>query len=360
MKETPLNAKHLELGAKMVNYAGYEMPVQYTNVIEEHLAVRSKVGIFDLSHMGEFELHGVGALDTINYVTTNDASNMEPGQIQYTCLTDQKGGIIDDILIYRTESGFFLVVNAANAEKDYAWLEKNLKPETNLVDQTNNLTLIAVQGPLSAMLVEEVLNISVESLKNYTFIVLDYKGEELLLSRTGYTGEDGFELYFPNKFAAQLWNELIEKGKKHDVVPVGLAARDTLRLEARLPLYGNDINSNTTPLEAGLGRFVKLNKDSFIGKEVLELQKEQGVTRKLIAFTLVDKGIPRQGYPILNTDGKEIGIVTSGTLSPSLNEPIGMGYVDVDYAITGTEIQIQIRKRLAKAEIIKGRFIKNK
>lgn len=359
MKKTPLNAKHLELGAKMVNYAGYEMPVQYTGVTEEHLSVRSKVGIFDLSHMGEFELLGSGALDTINFVATNDASGLKPGQIQYTCLTDQKGGIIDDILVYRTENGFFLVVNAANAEKDYAWLEKNLKPETELIDQTNNLTLIAVQGPSSAVLVEEVLNISVENLKNYTFIVLNYEGEDLLLSRTGYTGEDGFELYFPNHLAGELWDTLIDKGAKFSVVPVGLAARDTLRLEARMPLYGNDINSNTTPLEAGLGRFVKFDKGAFIGKEVLELQKEQGVGRKLIAFTLIDKGIPRQGYPILNADGKEIGIVTSGTLSPSLNQAIGMGYLDVAYANSETEIHVQIRKRLARAKIIKGRFLKN-
>lgn len=359
MKKTPLNAKHLELGAKMVNYAGYEMPVQYTGVTEEHLSVRSKVGIFDLSHMGEFELLGSGALDTINFVATNDASGLKPGQIQYTCLTDQKGGIIDDILVYRTENGFFLVVNAANAEKDYAWLEKNLKPETELIDQTNNLTLIAVQGPSSAVLVEEVLNISVENLKNYTFIVLNYEGEDLLLSRTGYTGEDGFELYFPNHLADELWDTLIDKGAKFNVVPVGLAARDTLRLEARMPLYGNDINSNTTPLEAGLGRFVKFDKGAFIGKEVLELQKEQGVGRKLIAFTLIDKGIPRQGYPILNADGKEIGIVTSGTLSPSLNQAIGMGYLDVAYANSETEIHVQIRKRLARAKIIKGRFLKN-
>lgn len=359
MKKTPLNAKHLELGAKMVNYAGYEMPVQYTGVTEEHLSVRSKVGIFDLSHMGEFELLGSGALDTINFVATNDASGLKPGQIQYTCLTDQKGGIIDDILVYRTENGFFLVVNAANAEKDYAWLEKNLKPETELIDQTNNLTLIAVQGPSSAVLVEEVLNISVENLKNYTFIVLNYEGEDLLLSRTGYTGEDGFELYFPNHLAGELWDTLIDKGAKFNVVPVGLAARDTLRLEARMPLYGNDINSNTTPLEAGLGRFVKFDKGAFIGKEVLELQKEQGVGRKLIAFTLIDKGIPRQGYPILNADGKEIGIVTSGTLSPSLNQAIGMGYLDVAYANSETEIHVQIRKRLARAKIIKGRFLKN-
>ena len=357
LKKTPLNAQHLDLGARMVDYAGYEMPVQYKGVIEEHLTVRSKVGLFDLSHMGEFELTGSGALGTINFLTTNDASSLDVGQIQYTCLVDQKGGIIDDILVYRTKSGFLLVVNAANAIKDYEWLKENLQPDTELIDHTPDLTLIAVQGPDSATLTEEVLNISVDLLKNYSFIEVQYEGENLLLSRTGYTGEDGFELYFPNHLANKLWNEFMEQGEKYGIAPIGLAARDTLRLEARMPLYGNDISSNTTPLEAGLGRFVKFDKGDFIGKEVLELQKEQGVTRKLIAFTLLDKGIPRQGYPILDAEGKEIGIVTSGTLSPSLQKPIGMGYVELDYAKAGTEIQVQIRKKSVKAELIKGRFL---
>ncbi len=356
MKQTPLTAKHRALGAKMIDYAGFEMPVQYTGLVEEHLTVRSAVGIFDLTHMGEFELAGSGALATVNSLCTNDASQLQVGEIQYSCLTNERGGIIDDILVYRTEQGFLLVVNAANTAKDYAWIEQNLKPDTQLVDRSNELTLIAIQGPKSAPLVEEVLNVSVADLKNYTFMEPEYKGVQVLLSRTGYTGEDGFELYFPNEFAEELWDAFLTHGEKYGVKPVGLGARDTLRLEARMPLYGNDIDEHTTPLEAGLGRFVKLHKE-FVGRDVLLKQKEEGVQRKLVAFTMIDKGIPRQGYPLLTLDGEEIGAVTSGTHSPSLDHPIGMGYVRVDLAQPGTEIQVQIRKKLAKAKIIKGRFL---
>ena len=356
MKTTPLTARHRALGAKMVDYAGFEMPVQYSGLVDEHLTVRSKVGIFDLTHMGEFELTGPGALDTINMVASNDASTLQVGEIQYTCLTNERGGIIDDILVYRAEQGFLLVVNAANTAKDYAWIEQHLKPATQLVDRSPELTLIAIQGPKSAALVEEVLDLSVADLKNYTFMEPSYKGVNVLLSRTGYTGEDGIELYFPNSFAEELWDAFLNQGEKYGVKPIGLGARDTLRLEARMPLYGNDIDEDTTPLEAGLGRFVKLQKD-FIGREVLLKQKEEGVQRKLVAFTMVDKGIPRQGYPILTLDGQQIGAVTSGTHSPSLDHPIGMGYVPVDSAKPETEIQVQIRKKLARAKIIKGRFL---
>lgn len=358
LKTTPLNAVHRALKAKMVDYAGYDMPVQYTGVLEEHLAVRSNVGIFDLSHMGEFVLSGPGALATINYITSNDASLLEVGEIQYTCLTNEHGGIIDDILVYRTNEGFLLVVNAANATKDLAWIGKHLKPETSLEDLSDELTLIAVQGPKSVALVEEVLGLSLEDLKNYTFIEPKYKGENVLLSRTGYTGEDGFELYFPNAFAEELWNAFIIQGEKYGVAPIGLGARDTLRLEARMPLYGNDVGEDITPLEAGLSRFVKLEKGDFIGREALLAQQEQGVKRRLIAFRMLDKGIPRHGYPLLNEKGEEIGVVTSGTHSPTLNHPIGMGYVTVDYAKPETKIQVQIRKNQAQAEIIKGRFLR--
>ncbi|MDI9486193.1 MAG: glycine cleavage system aminomethyltransferase GcvT [Bacillota bacterium] len=357
MKKTPLTEKHRALGAKMVDYAGFEMPVQYAGVLEETKTVRTNVGIFDLTHMGEFELTGPGALETVNYVTTNDASVLKEGEIQYTCLTKEDGGIIDDILVYRTADGFLLVVNAANAAKDYAWIEQHLKSGTELKDLSDELTLIAVQGPKSAPLVEEIFNVSVADLKGYTFTEVTYEGEKVLLSRTGYTGEDGFELYFPNALAEKLWDECLQKGEKHGVAPIGLGARDSLRLEARMPLYGNDISEDTSPLEAGLSRFVKLDKESFIGKDFLQKQKEEGVQRRLAAFVMVDKGIPRQGYPLLNMDGEEIGAVTSGTHSPTLDYPIGMGYVDVAYAKPDTEIQVQIRKKLAKAKIIKGRFI---
>lgn len=357
LKQTPLTARHRVLGAKMVDYAGYEMPVQYTGVLEEHNTVRSNVGIFDLSHMGEFELTGSGALATVDLVATNDPSRLKEGEIQYTCLTNEKGGIVDDILVYRTSNGFFLVVNASNAAKDYAWIEQHLQPETKLVDRSDELTLIAVQGPQSAVLVEEVLGLSVADLRNYTFIESQFDGVDVLLSRTGYTGEDGFELYFPNALAEKLWDQFLTKGKRLGVMPIGLGARDSLRLEARMPLYGNDIGEDTTPLEAGLGRFVKLDKGHFIGREPLQKQQEQGVQRRLVAFTMIDKGIPRQGYPLLNLQGEEIGAVTSGTHSPTLDHPIGMGYVNAEYAKADTEVQVQIRKKLAKAKIIKGRFL---
>lgn len=357
MKQTPLTQRHRAIGAKMVDYAGWEMPVQYTGLVEEHNTVRSKVGVFDLTHMGEFELSGPGALKTMNLVSTNDASQLEEGEIQYTFLTTPDGGIIDDILVYRTATGFLLVVNAANAAKDYAWIEQHLQSDTSLVDLSGELTLIAIQGPQSAPLVEEVLGLSVDDLKNYTFIEPTYAGEKVLLSRTGYTGEDGFELYFPNALAEQLWDRFLQQGEKFGVKPIGLGARDTLRLEARMPLYGNDISEETTPLEAGLSRFIKFDKDTFIGKEALQKQKADGVERRLIAFTMIDKGIPRQGYPLLNLEGEEIGVVTSGTHSPTLDHPIGMGYVKLEYAKADSEILVQVRKKQARARIIKGRFL---
>ena len=283
MKQTPLTAKHRALGGRMIEYAGFEMPVQYTGLVDEHLTVRSKVGIFDLTHMGELELTGPGALATVNFLGCNDASQLQVGEIQYTCLTNERGGIIDDILVYRTEQGFLLVVNAANTAKDRAWIEQHLQPETELVDRSGELSLIAIQGPKSAPLVEEVLGLSTEGLKNYTFVEPTYKGVKVLLSRTGYTGEDGFELYFPNAFAEELWDAFLAHGEKYGVKPIGLGARDTLRLEARMPLYGNDIDEETTPLEAGLGRFVKLHKD-FIGRDALQQQKEAGLQRKLVAL----------------------------------------------------------------------------
>ncbi|HBG02241.1 MAG TPA: glycine cleavage system aminomethyltransferase GcvT [Firmicutes bacterium] len=357
MKQTPLTAKHRALGARMVEYAGFEMPVQYVGVLEEHQTVRTKVGVFDLTHMGEFELSGPGALNTLNHVITNDASRLKEGEILYTPLTLDHGGIIDDILVYRRAASFLLVVNAANKAKDWKWIQGHLLPDTELKDLSDELTLIAVQGPQSAPLVEAVLGLSLADLKVYSFIEPTYQGERVLLSRTGYTGEDGFELYFPNSLAETLWDEFLAKGARYGVQPIGLGARDSLRLEARMPLYGNDIDQATSPLEAGLNRFVKLDKGPFIGREALQRQKEEGVSRRLVAFTMVDKGIPRQGYPILNLEGKEIGLVTSGTHSPTLDHPIGMGYVAVDYAKVDTEIQVQIRKRLAKAKLIKGRFL---
>jgi aminomethyltransferase len=360
LKQTPLAQVHRALGARMIDFHGYEMPVQYVGVLEEHRIVRSRVGLFDLSHMGEFELTGPGALETLSFITTNDPSKLRVGEIQYTMLTDKDGGIIDDILVYRIEEGFFLVVNASNTQKDYAWIERHLHNGTTLRNRTDELALIAVQGPYSAPLVEDVLPVSVGELKSYRFVDTTYKGHKIRLSRTGYTGEDGFELYFPNDLAVTLWDNLMEKGKRLGAAPIGLGARDTLRLEMRMPLYGNDIDQTTTPLEAGLARFVKFDKGDFIGRNALAAQREQGIGRKLVGFTMVDKGIPRQGYTLTNEQGEEIGHVTSGTHSPSLDHPIGMGYVPLDLSQPGTKINVMIRKKSARAEIVKGRFLNQK
>jgi len=357
LKQTPLTEKHRELGARLVEFFGWEMPIQYTSVLEEHRAVRAGVGIFDLCHMGELELKGPGALATVDLITSNDPKELKVGEIQYTCLTNEKGGIIDDILVYRTEDGFLLVVNASNTAKDVAWIEKHLQPDTEFIDHTDDLALIAVQGPKSAELVEELLAVSVADIKNYTFFEPTYAGEKILVSRTGYTGEDGFELYIPNALAEQMWDEFMAKGEKFSITPVGLGARDTLRLEARMPLYGNDLNETITPLEAGLGRFVKLDKGEFVGGEVLAAQKEAGVAKRLVAFVVKGRGIPRKGYTLTNEDGEEIGEVTSGTHSPTLNYAIGMGYVQADQAKAGTKIQVMVRNKGVAAEIIRGRFL---
>lgn len=358
MKQTPLTEVHRSLGAKMVDFHGFAMPVQYTSVIEEHLTVRRAVGIFDLCHMGEFDLEGPGALEALSRLTTNDPAALKEGDIQYTMLTNEKGGIIDDILVYRTATGFFLVVNAANTAKDFSWINQHLSADVVLKDRSAELALIAVQGPKSQPVVEQVLAMSLGDMASYTFADTTYKGYPLRVSRTGYTGEDGFELYLPNEGAVELWQDLMAVGEPYGIAPIGLGARDTLRLEMRMPLYGNDIDETTTPLEAGLGRFVKFDKGDFMGREALLAQKEAGVGRRLVAFVLVDRGIPRQGYPIVNEAGEEIGRVTSGTLSPSLNKPIGTGYVPVEYAAPGTTVFVAVRGRHLKAEIIKGRFLK--
>lgn len=360
MKQTPLTTVHRSLGAKMVDFHGFEMPVQYTGVIEEHLTVRRAVGVFDLCHMGEFNLEGPGALAALSKLTTNDPAALPEGGIQYTMLTKPDGGIVDDILVYRTATGFFLVVNASNIEKDFAWISQHLPEDAVLTNRSDETALVAVQGPKSLPVVEKVLNLSLGHMGSYTFIDATFKGHSIRISRTGYTGEDGFELYLPNAGAVELWHDIMSAGEPYGIAPIGLGARDTLRLEMRMPLYGNDIDETTTPLEAGLGRFVKFDKGDFIGRDVLLAQKEAGVTRKLVGFVMVDRGIPRQGYAIVNEEGEEVGRVTSGTLSPSLNQPIGTGYVPVELASPGATIYIEIRGKRLQAQVIKGRFIKTR
>lgn len=343
----------------MIDFSGWEMPVQYKGVISEHLCVRSKVGIFDLSHMGEFLLRGPKATEALSYLTTNDPTQLKPGMIQYTLLTKEDGCIVDDILVYRLEDGYGLVVNASNINKDYKWIESNLPPDCQLEDISDKVTLIAVQGPNSEALMNEVFETNWAGLEYYTFTTTEYGGEEILVSRTGYTGEDGFEVYMPHSLAIKLWNKFLTQGAKFGVEPVGLGARDTLRMEVRMPLYGNDIDETTTPLEAGLARFVDLEKGDFIGKEALLKQKEQGRDRRLIAFVVEGKGIARPGYPI-KVDGQIVGKVTSGSLSPSREQAIGMGYVDKPHDKIGNHIQIEVRKRDVQAIIIKGRFVQVK
>lgn len=332
------------------------MPVQYSSVLEEHRCVRENVGIFDLSHMGELLLTGKDAGQTLSLLTTNDPFTLEFGDIQYTILTNENGGIIDDILVYRIPEGYFLVVNASNTEKDRAWIASNLIGDTTLIDLSAETVLLALQGPQALDLLNSTLKQDFSGMKGYTFVDQLYLDEPLRISRTGYTGEDGFELYLPNKNGIALWQSFMDQGQNFGLLPIGLGARDTLRLEMRMPLYGNDIDDTTTPLEAGLNRFIKFDKGEFAGRAQLLAQREQGIPRKLVGFVLEERGIPRHGYKIFH-ESKEVGMVTSGSMSPTREQGIGMGYVDSTVAKPGTMIEIEIRQKRHKAEIIKGRFV---
>lgn len=358
-QKTPLYDYHLALGAKMTEFAGYLMPLQYAGIVQEHQAVRTAVGIFDLSHMGEILVTGVGAQDFLNYVTTNDVSKLTTGAIQYSLLTNEAGGVIDDILIYRVPEGFYLVVNAANKDKDYQWLLEHKPENAAVTDLSPSTALIAVQGPNALPVTEKALDYQLESMRYYAFADLLYKNEGIRVSRTGYTGEDGFEIYLPLYLASQLWEELLAVGKPYGIQPAGLGARDTLRLEMRMSLYGNELTESITPLEAGLSRFVDFDKGEFIGREALLNLKMAGIKQRLVGFILKEKGIPRHGYKIVNQD-QEIGYVTSGTISPSTQQAVGMGYVKAEYAKAGTMIEIEIRSRRVPAEIVKGRFVTKK
>lgn len=357
--KTPLYEWHTSLGAKMTEFAGFMMPLQYTSITAEHQTVRTQVGIFDLTHMGEILVAGRQAEQFLNYVATNNVSNLTPGAIQYTLLTNENGGVIDDILVYRVPEGFYLVVNAANTEKDYQWLLHHAPEEAVVTNLSSETALIAVQGPDSLPVAEKALDTQLADLPYYHFVDQMYRGERIRVSRTGYTGEDGFEFYMPLHTAPLLWEELIAVGRPYGIQPVGLGARDTLRLEMRMPLYGNELTEDLTPLEAGLGRFVDFDKGDFIGRNALLEQKAAGVSRRLVGFVLKEKGIPRHGYSIVK-EGKIIGHVTSGTLSPTLKIGIGMGYVDSPHAKVGSMIEIQIRGQTVPAEIVKGRFVTKK
>jgi len=359
MKNTPLTDKHIALGAKMVPFAGYNMPVQYEGVKAEHDTVRNAVGVFDVSHMGEFKLKGDHALDLIQAVTSNDASKLVDGQAQYSCLPNDTGGIVDDLLVYKVnDKEFYLVVNASNVEKDWNWISKHNKFGVEMTDVSDKTALLAIQGPKAIQALQSLTNVDLAAMKYYTFKVGTFAGiENVIISATGYTGAGGFELYCNNENALHIWNKIFEAGAPYGIKPVGLAARDTLRLEMGFALYGNDINDTTSPIEAGLGWITKFTKE-FTNSANLKAQKEAGVKRKLVGFEMVDKGIPRHDYEIHDAKGNKIGIVTSGTQSPTLNTAIGMGYVTTEFSTPGSEIYISIRDKGVKAKVVAMPFLK--
>ncbi|QQL49400.1 glycine cleavage system aminomethyltransferase GcvT [Mucilaginibacter ginkgonis] len=359
MKNTALTDTHIGLNAKMVPFAGYNMPVQYEGINAEHDTVRKSVGVFDVSHMGEFILKGDNALDLIQRVTSNDASKLVDGKVQYSCLPNEDGGIVDDLLVYRIDDRtYMLVVNASNIEKDWNWISKYNVQGVEMKDISDRTSLLAVQGPKAAEALQSLTEIDLGLMEYYSFQRGKFAGvDNVIVSATGYTGAGGFEIYCDNENAGHIWNEIFKAGAPFGIKPIGLGARDTLRLEMGFCLYGNDINDTTSPLEAGLGWITKFTKP-FTNSEALQAQKTEGVKRKLVGFKMIDRGIPRQHYEIVSADGKTIGEVTSGTQSPSLQSAIGMGYVETALAKEGTEIFIKIRDNQVKAEIIKLPFIK--
>ncbi|MBD1385622.1 glycine cleavage system aminomethyltransferase GcvT [Mucilaginibacter rigui] len=359
MKNTALTQVHTDLGAKMVPFAGYNMPVQYVGINAEHDTVRKGVGVFDVSHMGEFILKGEKALDLIQRVTSNDASKLYDGKVQYSCLPNEDGGIVDDLLVYRIdEKTYMLVVNASNIEKDWNWITKYNTEGVDMKDISDRTSLLAVQGPKAADALQSLTDIDLGSMEYYTFKKGTFAGiDNVVVSATGYTGAGGFEIYFDNEHAEYIWNEVFKAGEAFGIKPIGLAARDTLRLEMGFCLYGNDIDDTTSPLEAGLGWVTKFTK-AFTNSEALQQQKQAGVERKLIGFEMIDRGIPRHDYQIVDADGNVIGKVTSGTQSPSLQKAIGLGYVKNEFAKEGTEIYILIRDNKVKAQVVKPPFYK--
>jgi len=356
MKDTALTGVHRELGARIVPFAGYNMPVEYSGVKDEHKTVRDAVGLFDVSHMGEFWVRGTQAAEFIQRVTTNDVYKLHDGRIQYTCLPNGKGGIVDDLLVYQvSRESFLLVVNASNIEKDWKWLKELNMYDAELENASDQIAQLAVQGPDAGSTLQKLTAIDLNGIGYYKFETATFAGvEDVIISATGYTGAGGFELYFRTEHAVTIWNAVLEAGREFGIKPVGLAARDTLRLEMGYCLYGNDIDETTSPIEAGLGWITRFTDDNdFIDRERLQQQKKDGVSRKLVGFTMVDRGIPRQHYEILDGKGRKIGEVTSGTMSPMMNIGIGMGYVDAGNAVPGQEILIRIRNKEPRAVVVK-------
>ncbi|WP_064967732.1 glycine cleavage system aminomethyltransferase GcvT [Tenacibaculum ovolyticum] len=359
MKNTALTHIHEALGAKLVPFAGYNMPVQYEGINIEHETVRKGVGVFDVSHMGEFFLKGENALALIQKIATNDASKLTPGKAQYSCMPNADGGIVDDLIIYMVaENEYMLVVNASNIEKDWNWISKHNDLKVEMEDRSDDWSLLAIQGPKAVEAMQSLTSVNLSTIKFYTFEITDFAGiPNVVVSATGYTGSGGFEIYVKNKDVEQLWKKVFEAGADWGIKPIGLAARDTLRLEMGYCLYGNDIDDTTSPLEAGLGWITKFTKD-FVNAEALKAQKEAGVTKKLVAFELTERGIPRHDYEIVDAEGTVIGRVTSGTMSPSLGKGIGLGYVTKENSKVDSEIFIQVRKKQIPAKVVKLPFYK--
>ena len=369
MKNTPLKERHEALGAKMIEFAGFLMPVSYTSISDEHQAVRENVGVFDVSHMGEFIIRGKEALNLVQYITTNDASKLHIGDAQYSCMPNGKGGIVDDLLVYRLpedycsegEQAFMLVVNASNIEKDWNWIEAHNTFDTEMINISDKTGLLAVQGPKATEAIQPLTDVDLAGLKFYTFTKGKFADfDNVLISATGYTGAGGYEIYADADKIGAIWDAIFEAGKTLDIKPAGLGARDTLRLEMGYCLYGNDIDDTTSPLEASLGWITKLNKGDFVDSDFLARQKEEGISRRLVGFEVEGRRVPRPAYVIEDMEGNEIGKVTSGTQSPSLGYPIGMGYVQKPFAKAGTEIRIVVGNKKLEGKVVRPPFYKTK
>ncbi|MGB0430771.1 MAG: glycine cleavage system aminomethyltransferase GcvT [Bacteroidia bacterium] len=362
MKKTPLYQKHIDLGAKMVPFAGFEMPVSYAGIKQEHFAVRERLGMFDVSHMGEFLVKGPNAKALIDYITTNDVSKLSSGKAQYSCLPNGKGGIVDDLLVYmKGENDYMLVVNGACLDKDWTWIsQQNEKFGAEIEDISDDIALMAVQGPKATEALQKLTEQNLSEIPFYQFRINDFAGaSNVVISNTGYTGAGGFEIYAHKDSAEQVWDAILEAGKEFGIEPTGLGCRDTLRLEMGYCLYGNDITDETSPLEAGLGWITKLKKESdFVDKEFFTKQKEEGVTKKLVAIEMLERAIPRNGYPICDENEQEIGYITSGTQSPSLEKAIALGYVNLPHNKVDSEVLVKIRKKFAKGKVVKLPFYK--
>ncbi len=367
VKETPIHSRHVELGAKMASFAGFDMPISYTSIKEEHQAVREGVGVFDVSHMGEFIIRGKDALPFLQQITTNDVSKLEIGEIQYSCMPNMKGGIMDDLLVYRLseencsagERAYMMVVNAGNIDKNWDWLAEQNNHDIHILNISQRTGLLAVQGPKAIDLLQEMTEVDLSAIKYYNFVKGDFAGMgNVIISATGYTGSGGFEIYVNSDQLPTLWDTMMKLGKNHGLVPCGLGARDTLRLEMGYCLYGNDIDETTSPIEAGLSWITKLSKGEFNSSEIFTKHKTEGVSKKLMAFIIEDRRVPRNGYKIEDEKGNVIGKVTSGTMSPSLGIPIGMGYIDMEHAKVNNPILINTGKKHLKGELVKAPFLK--